>query len=204
MERAPGYTLEEFIYRKYRNELSILDAIQLTQHLLKIIKHIHSKGTFYGNLKPNHIMIDWDFKKLPIEQAQLTLIDFSQAYTTADKIDPTNYQLNQFWYQPLSVYAKEFPCSSTVDASSICAILLWLITKIAPQHEYGKLPHQQDDAEAEIERKINQEVEIGSKFFCLKIDRIFLSCFSVRHRRKQIDRSRTIKNVFDRYIQYRF
>jgi len=165
MERASGCSLKEFIRQKYHNELGILGALQLAQQLLKIIKNIHSQCIFYGNLKPEHIMIEWDFKNSSIEQAQLTLINFSQAYTISDKEDPTNYLSKQCWYQPLHANAKEFQCSSIVDASGICAILFWLITKIDPQHDNGQLPHQQNDARDEIERKLNREVKTLSKYY---------------------------------------
>jgi len=165
MERASGCSLKEFIRQKYHNELGILGAVQLAQQLLKIIKNINSQGIVYGNLKPEHIMIEWNIQNSSIEQAQLTLINFSQAYTISDKIDPTNYLSKQCWYEPPHANTKGFQCSSIVDASGVCAILFWLITKIDPQHDNGKLPHHQNDARDEIERKINREVKTLSEYY---------------------------------------
>lgn len=186
MERAPGYTLEKFIHQKYHNELSILNAVQLTQKLLKIVKNIHSKRVFYGNIKPEHIMIEWDFKNSSIEQAELTLINFSQAYTISDKIDSTSFHSKPLWYEPLSANAKKFQCSSTMDASGICAVFFWLLTKSNPNHDYGKLPHQQDDVRDQILSKIYREVSHASKSYLILMKKIILIFFNVL-KEKSID-----------------
>jgi hypothetical protein len=110
-------------------------------------------------------MIEWDFKKTSIEQAQLTLINFSQAYIVSDKTDPANDLSKQCWYQPSQANVKGFQSNSTIDTSGICAILFWLITKIDPHYDNNKLPHQQDNARREMERKIIQEVKTASKFY---------------------------------------
>jgi serine/threonine protein kinase len=163
MERAPGCSLKEFVEQKHHNDLEILEAVQLVQQLLIIVKRIHFQDVIHNNLEPKHIMIEWD-KKTPIEQAHLTVISFSQAFIKSDNNDDMNAGSKQNWYRPPQANAEGLQNISSVDASSIGALLFWLITKTAPQHNYGILPHQQDDARHELENKISKAVRTASKY----------------------------------------
>lgn len=140
MERAPGYTLREFFERKYRNTIEVSEAIQLVQNLAGIIKRIHTKNVFHQNISPDNIMIEWDSKPESIGFAHLTLLGFSHAFIVSNEISMENISARQSWYSAPQASVKAM--SSTVDASGICAIFFWLLTKMNPQHENGELPHE--------------------------------------------------------------
>ena len=132
--RAPGYSLKDLIETKHHNELEILEAVQLTQRLLDMITNIHSQGVVYGNLKPEHIMINWDIKNSSLKEAQLSLINFSEAYNISNESNPiTNFN---------------------TDAADICALLFWLITKMDLKNDYDRFQCEQN-----IENKINREAK---------------------------------------------
>jgi serine/threonine protein kinase len=159
IERAPGYSLKEFIDRKYRNNFGILEAVKLVKQLLIIVKRVHSQGILHRNLEPKHIMIEWDFATTTIEQAHLTLINFSNAYIRSDRKDPINSSSKQSWYKPPQTNVE-----SSIDVSGICAVLFWLITETVPQHGNDTLPHQQSDARDQLESKIIEAVNTARKY----------------------------------------
>jgi serine/threonine protein kinase len=74
-ERPSGYSLEEFINRIQSGGFGVLEAIQLVQNLITIIKCVHSRGVLYQNLEPKTIMIEWDSKQISIDKAELVLIN---------------------------------------------------------------------------------------------------------------------------------
>ena len=141
MKRAPGYSLKEFIERKCQGVLEISAAIQLTRNLVEILQQMHSKGIFHQNLSPENIMIEWDSKSTSISQANLTVLNFSQAVTISTQTDTKNISSSRKWYHASQTNVNGL--SSTVDASGACAILLWLMTGMDPRHENDELPHQQ-------------------------------------------------------------
>ena len=138
MKRVSGYSLKEFIERKCQGVLEVSAAIQLTLNLVEILQQIHNKGIFHQNLSPENIMIEWDLKS-PIDRAQLTVLNFSQAVIVSDRAHRSVASSTQKWY--LSPQTNEEGLSSTVDPSGICAILLWLLTQIDPRHDNDNLPH---------------------------------------------------------------
>ncbi|UJR16960.1 hypothetical protein I4U23_003858 [Adineta vaga] len=139
MERAPGCSLKEFIERT-RNDLDISMNIQLTLKLTDILRDVHKKGIFHQNLSPDNIMIEWNLKS-SIDDAQITVINFNQAVLVSDgAYTSTTTTSTEKWYNASQSTHKAF--TTTIDASSICAILYWLLTQINPRHDNGVLPHQ--------------------------------------------------------------
>ncbi|CAF1406093.1 unnamed protein product, partial [Rotaria sordida] len=126
MKRAPGYSLKEFIERKCQGVLEVQEAIQLTLNL---------------NLSPENIMIEFDSKSRLINQAQLTVLNFSQAVVISTGRDAEIASSTQKWYRAPQTNVKGL--SSTIDASGVCAILFWLLTQTDPSHKNDELPHQQ-------------------------------------------------------------
>jgi serine/threonine protein kinase len=102
---------------------------------------MHNKSIFHQNLSPENIMIEWDSNHDSINHAQLTLLNFSQAVSALNSTDLTVASSTQKWYQPL--HATTTTLSSTVDASGVCAIIFWLLTKVDPRHNNNELPHQE-------------------------------------------------------------
>jgi len=161
-EHTPGCSLNEFVNRIHRGGFGVLEAIKLVQNLIIIVKQVHSKGVLHQNLGPKNIMIEWDSKQTPIDQAQLILINFSQAYIKSDRSDRIIQSTAQSWYKAPQLNAESLKYSSTIDASSICAILLWLLTNIEPQHDYDQLLHERKNVEEKISRKITEAIRIAS------------------------------------------
>jgi hypothetical protein len=161
-EYAPGYSLKEFINRVHRGGLGVLQAIQLVQNLITIVKQVHSKGVLHQNLRPENIMIEWDPKYTPIDQAQLKLIDFSQAYIKSDRSDRISQSTAQCWSKAPQSNVESLIYSLTIDTSSICDILLWLLTNIEPRYDSDHLPHERPDVEERINRKITEAIRSTS------------------------------------------
>ena len=147
MERAPGHTLKEFVSRSPIIALPIPEVIQLALNLIRIIKRVHASGVLHQNISPEHILIEWDQRSSSTGQARLTLVSFSQGSAA------------QRWYQAPQAAIPEL--NSTVDASGVCAIIFWLITKTDPQHTNGQTPHEQ--ARGELDRIIRETVLAISK-----------------------------------------
>jgi serine/threonine protein kinase len=160
-EHVPGSSLKEFVSLIHRGGFTILQAIQLSQNLITIIKRMHSRGVLLLNLEPKNIIIDWDSKKTSIDRAQLTLINFSQARIKSDK---SCQRTTDCWYKAPQADVESFEYSSTIDASSICAILLWLLTNIDPRNDHDLLPHERQDVENKINRKITEEIRTASMY----------------------------------------
>ncbi|CAF1008546.1 unnamed protein product [Adineta ricciae] len=156
IERAPGLSLEEFIRRKDHHVLDILQAVQLTQKVLTIIKCIHSQGVRHRNLQPKHIMIQHDSGPMWIERAKLTIISFSNAHIKSETNICSDSLSKQSWCQPWQSDTKVSQWLSSIDTTSICALLFWLITHTVPTHDdEGKiLPNERNDARERLETEI--------------------------------------------------
>lgn len=162
-DRPLDYTLQEFVKRIHRGGFKILEAVHLIQNLTRIVKDVHSKGVLHQNLSPENIFIDWDEKSTSAEEAIFTLTDFSQAHIISEK----NYQSKQspqnYWYQALQLQDEILKHSSTVDASSLCALLFWLLTNVDPKHDGSFLPHQSEDIMTKLNNKIGSAVRESSE-----------------------------------------
>ena len=152
MERAQGFSLKDFVERSDSPTLSVVDAIQLSQNLIGIIKQIHARNIFYRNLSPENIMVYRQNQQTPVSQAQLTLINFSQALTSSGQTDYAVPSSTVIWCQ--AAQSKEQALAATVDTTGICAVLLWLITKVNPRYDTEETPHQQ------VRDKLNQMITV--------------------------------------------
>ena len=155
MEQVRGDSLKELIEGKLRSTFGVLEAIQLVLNLITIVEEVHNKGIFHQNLSPENIMIEPDPTLTPVHQSQLTLLNFSQADTVLNGSDVSVPSTRQKWYQTPQATIRRL--ASTVDASGVCAILLWLLTWTNPRHENSMLPHQlaRDKLNETIDRTIN-------------------------------------------------
>ncbi|CAF1167056.1 unnamed protein product [Adineta steineri] len=175
---------------KHPQGFSLLDALTLTEKLLYIVKTIHAMGVVHRDLKPDNIMITYQNYGDPIEKAEIFVIDFGLAYIktqenididwseydrTDDVVTELGDSLGNRWYRVpqldkhdiIKMTAKEkndlfhvIRRSSTIDASSICAIFFWMLTQIVPQTNRDKdtnlAPHQRESAN--IKKKIDQTI----------------------------------------------
>ena len=95
-------TLEDFV-RQQPSEMDLSTVLSLTRQLLDIVHRCHEAGVYHRNLHPSNVMIHRSGG-----ETKLVLIDFSLAWI--DDGDP------------------EMCDSPTIDATSICYILFWLLT----------------------------------------------------------------------------
>ena len=77
IENPTGSSLEEFFTRVFNGALELFEALHLVQTLTDIVLRVHDRGVLHQNLSPANIYIDWNYRKTTIDQAQLTLTDFS-------------------------------------------------------------------------------------------------------------------------------
>ncbi|CAF1400466.1 unnamed protein product, partial [Rotaria sordida] len=148
----------------------------------------HAKGVVHRDIKPINLLVSCDVNA-PIETAEIYVIDFGLSYieNREDDVDLTSFekkekyeqtcfgatignfffrvpQLNSASIKQMTAKEKnvllDVRRSPTIDASSICAILFWLITNIEPgpkiRDEYNLAPHQNQKAESQIMNKIEE------------------------------------------------
>ncbi|CAF5134286.1 unnamed protein product, partial [Rotaria sp. Silwood1] len=173
----------------HKQGFTLLDALTLTEKLLFIVKGIHKMGIVHRDLKPDNIMITYENYNNSTNKAQVFVIDFGLSYIETQenieidwsKYDQDPYQteigdsIGNRWYRvpqlnkqdvsQMTDKQKNDLCyvirrSRTIDASSICAILFWMLTQIVPQRIRDRItnlaPHQQ--ATTKINKKINDLV----------------------------------------------
>jgi serine/threonine protein kinase len=161
---------------KHPRGFSLFDAFTLTDKLFCIIKAVHAKGVVHRDLKPDNVMIDFTNYNDPVENVEVYVVDFGMAYieTQADTdIDWSKYDqarhgteledsLGNRWYRvpqlsrqdisQLTVKQKNdlfhvVRRSPTIDASSICAILFWMLIQTVPEENRDKnnmAPHRRE------------------------------------------------------------
>ena len=99
MKRAPGQSLKEFMERRRPDGLYLLEAIQLTLKLSEIVQQMHNRNTVHQNLSPDNIIIELGSTSGPIKDAQLTLVNFSQAVNISKNSDATAEPSMMPWYR---------------------------------------------------------------------------------------------------------
>jgi len=57
-----GQTLEKIIAREFRDGLSMVQALQVFLAIVQGIEYLHGKGIVHGDLKPENVMIEGDFR----------------------------------------------------------------------------------------------------------------------------------------------
>jgi len=57
-----GQTLEKIIAREFREGLSLVQALQVFLGIVQGIDYLHGKGIVHGDLKPENVMIEGDFR----------------------------------------------------------------------------------------------------------------------------------------------
>ena len=174
LKLAPGCTLRAFM-EKAKGTVPLRQAIVFCTKLLKITKSFHACGVIHRDLKPDNIHIDCSQNK-SLDEGDITILDFGLAYIernlvlddkdldilpvtnpyetqTGDTIGNQWYRVPQMTKQSTTgltdmqkneiVQQRRSP---SIDASSICGILFWLLTKTIPGEEYAKkhepAPHE--------------------------------------------------------------
>ncbi|CAF1200235.1 unnamed protein product [Rotaria sordida] len=171
--------------------IELLDAIKLTQKLLSTVKEIHDRGIVHRDIKPGNLLVVHD-PNAPIERAEIHVIDFGLAYSNKheDTVDWSSFEEkekyrqtyfghtmgNSFYRVPqlnsptwknktqkeqnVLLHIRRSP---TIDASSVCTILFWMLTGIEPgtkhRNDSNLAPHQTEEADTCIMMKINEAVK---------------------------------------------
>ncbi|CAF0762955.1 unnamed protein product [Adineta steineri] len=154
---------------------------------------IRFRGVIHRDIKPINLLVSYD-RNTPIETAEIYVIDFGLAYieNREDDVDLSSFEENEdsmntclghtignrFFRVPQlnSASTKQLTPkekhvlldvrrSPTIDASSICAILFWLITNIEPglkiRDKDNLAPHQTDKARSRIINKIEEAANLS-------------------------------------------
>ena len=58
-----GQTLEKVIGREFPNGMPLVQGLQLFLSICQGIEYLHSKGVIHGDLKPENVMIDGDYRR---------------------------------------------------------------------------------------------------------------------------------------------
>lgn len=157
MKRTSQHSLQTVIDRKREqngNGIEIPVALKFIQNLTEIIKQIHSEGLLYQNISPENITLEGELTNLSIDKVSLTLVNFKQCCIKSNpSLRPKQKTLTQ-WYQPPQANSESFQYSSTIDASAIVAIFLWLLTNTIPQNDANRLPHQKSEVHEAINKKV--------------------------------------------------
>ncbi|CAF0817675.1 unnamed protein product [Adineta steineri] len=168
----------------HKKGFTLLDALTLTEKLLAIVKDIHQMGIVHRDLKLDNIMIVFEKYNDSTDKAQVFVIDFGLSYIETQEdieIDWSKYDqephqteledsIGNRWYRVPQLDRQDVSRmtnkqkndlfhvirrSRTIDASSICAILFWMLTRIVPETNRDNknlAPHQKN--EKEIKNKI--------------------------------------------------
>jgi serine/threonine protein kinase len=67
-----GQTLEKIIAREFREGLSVVQALQVFLTIVQGIDYLHGKGIVHGDLKPENVMIEGDFRSPPTWTPKVT------------------------------------------------------------------------------------------------------------------------------------
>jgi serine/threonine protein kinase len=150
MKLAEGCSLKDFVVR---NKLDLMTTIRLIKNLIRIVEHVHENNVLHQNLSPNNVIIEWTSTSDHIDQASITLTNFSKAEIKSNEFDVSDLPAVHQWYHARQSNKRWL--RETVDASGICAILFWLLTGLDPCSGDDLLPHEKSQADVEIDRQIS-------------------------------------------------
>lgn len=152
-----------------QNRPNIQQALQIAQQLLRAVTQIHAQGVVHRDLRPGNVLIG---QRQQSNDKLLTLINFATAWIVDDQASATTsaiseglfntfYCLPQFEMppaQPGDTQIRPDQCSPTIDTSSVCAILFWMITEQEPKESRdldGNAPHKLAHAQQLIRKRLN-------------------------------------------------
>ena len=174
LEYIDGVSLREFVKTR---PITFQDKLIITLKLLHVIEQMHSRNVVHRYIKPDNIIITTQCHPANSNEIDLFLIDFSGASLTENDernqntifANGPNHILNNF-HQACQLVRQpsiqdndqdqrdeQIIHSPTIDTTSICAILFWLITKEYPRASFNiddKAPHQR----GKLPKIINEEL----------------------------------------------
>ena len=158
--------------------LVVKEDLVICLKLIQLVKDIHNRGVVHRTISPKNILINYDDSMTP-DQIQLCLIDFDYAWIEQPDEDDSlvwdpavDLSANSFYHVPQfetprinrnsndKIVQKPLAAeqrSRTIDTSSTCAILFWLLTKREPRCSRtanGQAPHSLSDAQGIIDSQI--------------------------------------------------
>ena len=174
LQLAPGCTLRQFM-ANLNGVVTFRSALVFCIKLLKIVRSFHARGVVHRDIKPDNIHIDCS-GNIPLDEGYITVLDFGLAFIETKIVldehdldivqapDPYETKLDQtignFWYRLPQLIGQSTAGltdmekneviqqrrSPSIDPSSVCGILYWLLTKEIPGEEYAKkhepAPHE--------------------------------------------------------------
>jgi serine/threonine protein kinase len=221
MEHINGVTLNEFVKPK---SISFRDKSILTIKLLNIVREMHRRNIVHRHIKLDSIIIktqsDTENRQnlRYSDQINLFLIDFSQAcfiqnneynqtmifQDALDHIQNNFYQVLQLERQPSTddenenQQDKSMLYSPTIDTSSVCAVLFWLITDEYPRGSrdiHGNAPHQR----GKFIDIINEQLKKATGKFLLGEIHHYFVCIGVwTESERGVPLKQHLQKIFDR------
>lgn len=141
-------------------------ALNITHEILRLVKRIHAKNVIHRDLQPKNVLIRRSREQS--KKFSIMLINFSSAWTSTESTSTADNSLeilpyNGFYYMPQFSLEENKPdmkaacCSPKIDATGVCAILFWLITRSLPleSRDINQLaPHEKNVNWSLIEKKV--------------------------------------------------
>lgn len=146
-------------------------ALLLAQQLLEIVQRCHKLHIVHRNLQPRNIIIQQNNDHPTVDDIKLVLIDFSLAWTDSQELSITDeddlkildevvqrHSNNDFCLLQhfLSSSLKSQRYSPTIDSTSVCRILFWLLTDkwLDQIHYTNTYPHHENEYQQKILDKL--------------------------------------------------
>jgi serine/threonine protein kinase len=181
------FTLEDYV-DKHKSEITFHQALLLTRQLLEIVQRCHKLRVLHRNLQPNNILVKQNNDPTSTDEIKLVLIGFGATWVDAqglsikdendlkmiDQIIKKHFnQTSDHTFSALqhllSPASRSLRRNPTIDATSVCRILFWLLVDHWLEKVYytGTYPHYDDDYQQKINEKLGRIISILNR--CLKI-----------------------------------
>ncbi len=177
-------TLEDFV-NKSKSEITFHKALLLTRQLLEIVQRCHKVHIFHRNLQPSNIIVQQYNDHASVDDIKLVLIDFGLAWIDNPELSITDEDdlkmldqvikrhSNKNLKQPsdnifcilqhfLSLSSESQRRSPTIDSTSVCRILFWLLTDKWPDQVYytNTYPHYENEYQQKINEKLGRIIYV--------------------------------------------
>jgi serine/threonine protein kinase len=187
------FTLEDYV-DKHKSEITFHQALLLTRQLLEIVQRCHKLRVLHRNLQPSNILVNQNNDPVSTDEiVKLVLIGFGVTWIDNQELsitDENDFKMidqvikkhsNQPLQHLLSPTLRSQCRSPTIDATSVCHILFWLLTDHWLEQMYytDTHPHYDYEYQQKINEKLGRVISVLNR--CLKIP----TCICSRRRSNQ-------------------
>ena len=179
------FTLEDYV-DKHKSKIRFHQILLLTQQLLEIVQRCHQHRVLHRNIQPNNILVKQNNDPTSVDEIKLVLIGFSATWADMQGVpiteekdlkvigqiiknhsnqtsDHTGSNLKHL----LTPESKRLCRNLTLDATSVCRILFWLLTDHWPEQVYyaDKYPHYNPEYQQKINEKLGRVISIFENIY---------------------------------------